>query len=78
MREYEKYLNEIKENIMKFSDYINEVSLKDIPKEFMNDPLYKAVLTAKNEKDFKKHLDTLLSIRGSSAVKALQNAMKGK
>jgi len=62
----------------KFKDYINEVSLKDVPKEFMDDPLYKAVLTAKNEKEFKKNLDTLLSIRGPSAVKSLQNAMKGK
>ena len=62
----------------KFKDYINEVSLKDVPKEFMDDPLYKAVLTAKNEKEFKKNLDKLLSVRGSNAVKALQNAMKGK
>jgi len=45
-------------------------------KPFMEDPLYKAVLTAKNESEFKKKLDTLLSIRGSSALKSLQNAMK--
>lgn len=47
-----------------------------VPQEFMEDPLYKAVLTAKNEKEFKKALDTLLSVRGPGAVKALQTAMK--
>jgi len=60
----------------KIDGYLNEISLSDVPKDFMNDPLYKKVLTAKNEKDFKKALDTLLSIRGSGAIKALQQAMK--
>lgn len=51
---------------------LNESDIKD----FMDDPLYKAVLTAKNEKEFKKNLDTLLSIRGPSALKLLQSVLK--
>jgi len=62
---------------MKFKEYINEAKLKDVPKSFMDDPLYKKVLTAKDEKSFKKALETLLSVRGSNAVTALQKAMKG-
>lgn len=53
-------------------------SLKDVPEDFWNDPLYKKVLTSKNPKEFKKALETLLSIRGSSAVAALQQVMKQK
>jgi len=51
---------------------------KDVPKEFMNDPLYKKVLTAKNKKDFDKALETLQKIRGSSAVASLKKAIKKK
>ena len=63
---------------MKIRDYLTEAKpeMKDVPKEFMNDPLYKKVLTAKDEKSFKKALDTLLSIRGPEAIKSLQSAMK--
>jgi hypothetical protein len=53
-------------------------SYKDIPIEFREDPLYNAVLTAKNAKDYKKALDTLLSIRGSNAIDALKHAMNKK
>ena len=60
---------------MKLEKYLNEAKMKDVPKSFMADPLYKKVLTAKDEKSFKKALDTLLSIRGSGAVTALQKAM---
>ena len=64
---------------MKFRDYIKEnYSMKDVPKEFMGDPLYKAVLTAKNPKEYEKALKTLQSIRGSSAVGALKAAMDNK
>jgi hypothetical protein len=55
-----------------------ETSMKDVPSEFMNDPLYKKVLTSKNEREYKKALDTLKSIRGPQAVKVLQNAIKRK
>lgn len=48
---------------------------KKVPKEFMNDPLYKKVLTAKNKEEYDKALDTLKKIRGSSAVKSLKKAM---
>lgn len=68
---------------MKFEDYVNEngviptkYSIKDVPKEFMADPLYKAVLTAKDGKEYQKALKTLLSIRGSDAINALRAAMK--
>lgn len=60
----------------KVEKYLTEASLKDVPKDFMDDPLYKAVLMSKNEKEFKKALDTLLSIRGSNALNALKAAMK--
>jgi hypothetical protein len=56
--------------------YKNHLKEAKVPQEFMEDPLYKAVLTAKNEKEFKKALDTLMSVRGSSAVTSLQNAIK--
>ena len=52
-------------------------SIKDVPKEFINDPLYKAVLTAKDKKSQDKALKNLLSIRGSGALDALKHAMKG-
>lgn len=61
---------------MNILEKIDKRLKNDEMKPFMEDPLYKAVLTAKNEKDFKKKLDTLLSIRGSNALKSLQNAMK--
>lgn len=53
-------------------------TLKDIPKEFMEDPLYKAVFVAKDKKSYDKALKTLLSIRGRSAIDALKNAMGKK
>ena len=63
----------------KIDVYLNEKeSLKDVPKEFMEDPLYKAVLTAKNKKEYDKALKELLSIRGKNAVDALKHAMKDK
>ena len=63
---------------MKFRDYIEEATLKDVPKEFMDDPFYKDVLTAKNEKEYKKALEKLISVRGRGAIEALKNAMRGK
>jgi len=57
---------------------IDEMGLNDIPSEFMNDPLYKKVLTAKNAKAQKKALDTLKSIRGPNALSALKAAMNPK
>ena len=62
----------------RFKKYVEEASIRDVPKEFMNDPLYKNVLIAKDEKEFKKRLNILLSVRGNDAVKILQNAIKGK
>lgn len=61
-----------------FKKQLKESDLKDVPKEFMDDPLYKKVLTAKNEKEFKKALENLLSIRGKDAITNLQKQMKGK
>lgn len=49
--------------------------LKGIPKEFINDPLYKNVLTAKSQKEYVASLDTLSKIRGRGAVKALKKAI---
>jgi len=63
----------------KINRILNEVTMKDIPKEFMGDPLYKAVFNAKDQKSYDKALKTLLSIRGRGAVDALKHAMgKGK
>jgi len=60
-------------------DSILSENLKGVPKEFMNDPLYKAVLTSKDKKSYDKALKTLLSIRGRGAVDSLKYAMeKGK
>ena len=57
-------------------DEEKKYTLLDVPQEFLGDPLYKAVLTAKDKKAYDKALDTLKSIRGSSAVQAIQNAIK--
>jgi len=57
-------------------DEEKKYTLLDVPQEFLGDPLYKAVLTAKDRKEYDKALDTLKSIRGSSAVQAIQNAIK--
>lgn len=43
---------------------------------YMNDPLYKAVLTSKNKKDFNKSLNTLKSIRGESAFNDFLRMLK--
>lgn len=45
-------------------------------KEFIADPLYKAVLTAKSKKELDKALDTLKSIRGPNAVKLVRQLSK--
>lgn len=52
------------------------IKLSDIPKNFLQDPLYFNVLTAKNRQDYDKHLEILLSIRGSQAIAALKSAIK--
>ena len=57
---------------------IDEMGLSDIPSEFMNDPLYKKVLTAKSASAQKKAMETLKSIRGPGALKALKFAMNPK
>jgi hypothetical protein len=63
----------------KLDNFLKEANtIKDVPEEFMNDPLYKAVITAKDKKSFDKALDTLKKIRGSGAVDALKHAMKQK
>ena len=51
--------------IGKFKD--DEVSEADV-KAYMNDPLYKAVLKSKSQKEYDKAMTTLRSIRGDSAV----------
>jgi hypothetical protein len=55
---------------------MNEAKLPSAMKQFMNDPLYAAVMKAKNRKEFDKALDTLKSIRGSNAVSQLIKAAK--
>ena len=45
----------------------DEVSEADV-KAYMNDPLYKAVLKSKSQKEYDKSMTTLRSIRGDSAV----------
>lgn len=64
----------------KIDKYLGEAkhSLKDVPSEFMADPLYKNVLTAKDRQSYDKALKTLLSIRGRGAVDALKYAMEKK
>jgi len=55
-----------------------EEAERKVPKEFMDDPLYKKVLKAKNKKEFEEALDTLKKIRGSGAVEALKKSIKNK
>lgn len=43
---------------------IDEVN---IPKAYMDDPLYKAVITSKNQKEYDKAVKTLKAIRGETA-----------
>jgi len=57
---------------------IDEMGMNDIPSEFMNDPLYRKVLTAKSSAAQKKALETLKAIRGPGALKALKFAMNPK
>ncbi len=80
-KDFMKWVNKDMKNIWKAKKrgMKEAYSLKDVPKEFMGDPLYKAVLTAKDKKSYEKALNTLLSIRGRGAVDALKHAMgKGK
>ena len=59
---------------MKFSKYINEYDLKD----FMNDILYKKVLTAKTRKEYDEAVNVLKSIRGPQALENLKRVLKKK
>ena len=59
---------------MKFKEYMNEANLKD----FMNDILYKKVLTAKTRKEYDEAVNVLTSIRGPQALKNLKNVLKKK
>lgn len=44
--------------------------------EFFDDPLYRSVLTSKNQEAYDKAVDTLLSIRGPGALDTLKAALK--
>lgn len=64
---------------MKLRDYLKEakkITVKDLPSMFHKDPLYKAVLMAKNRKEYDKALETLRSIRGEAAYRKLLKALK--
>ena len=65
-------------NTTDYSLYEAKYKLSDVPKEFMADPLYKNVLTAKDKQSYEKALKTLLSIRGRSAVDSFKYAMEKK
>ena len=54
------------------------MKLSDLPQEFLQDPLYYKVLTAKNKTEYNKNLNILLSIRGNDAVNSLKTAIKEK
>lgn len=75
---------DITEKLDRYTDPIDytlyevKYQLKDVPKEFMADPLYKNVLTAKDKASYEKALKTLMSIRGRSAVDSLKYAMEKK
>ena len=53
-----------------------KITVKDLPFMYHKDPLYKAVLMAPNEKEYKKALETLKSIRGETAFKNFKKALK--
>lgn len=59
---------------MKIREYLEEADLKD----FMNDILYKKVLTAKTRKEYDEAVNVLTSIRGPQALKNLKKALKKK
>jgi hypothetical protein len=64
---------------MKIKEYLTEQKKPHyIPDEYWNDPLYKAVLTAKSEKEQKEKIDILISIRGKSAWANFQKIVKKK
>lgn len=48
---------------------VKQLSKWGVPNEFLKDPLYVKVLTAKNRKEYDKALDTLKKIRGETAVR---------
>ena len=57
--------------------YVSDSKLPKAAKPYMDDPLYKAVLTAKNKKEMVKAVETLKAIRGQTAynnfLRILQN-----
>lgn len=69
---------------MSFKDYLKESldTTKDqqmriaVLKQFGDDPLYKAVLTAKSKEEQAKAVDILKSIRGSQAMENIRNFIK--
>lgn len=66
------------EDIMrtKIDKYLNEeLTYKDV-EEFKKDPLYLKVLQSKSKQEFEKNLETLKSVRGSSAVNNLKQILK--
>lgn len=62
---------------MKFTEQYKEIIegkdlVEIIRKAFGDDPLYMNVVTAKDEKEQKEAVDTLIKIRGANAYKKFQ------
>jgi len=51
------------------------INRKAAMKKYGNDPLYKAVIDAKNQDEAKKAIDTLIKIRGKSALANLKKVL---
>jgi len=75
--EWDEKLQECVPKISKLKEALMmEVSMKDVPKEYLKDPLYKKVLVAKNKAEYDKALDALKQIRGESAVRNFVKKVK--
>ena len=55
---------------------LSDSKLPEKVKPYMDDPLYKAVLTAKNKKEMDKAIETLKSIRGETAYNNFLRILK--
>jgi len=64
---------------MQIEEKINEFLEEDnskLPKDVANDPLYMAVINAKNDQEAEEAMKKLISVRGKEAVNVLKRALK--
>ena len=72
MKDYEKYL--ISDSAI--ADKFKGIE-KTLKKEYGNEPLYMAIITAKNKKEYEKAISTFKAIKGDSVFNSFLKKLQG-